>query len=414
MIRAGALTPVRHCRACPPRLEFVDAGNKSGHDSPFEWRRPTRYDRILHEIAPASLHDLFTLPAQNRSRSLPRPVRGRLLMNVMVPIAASVRSERSEPVRRVSQGSAREIWEERRRAIERLGRSFTPEGSRSDWQSALFGYGAIAFECAARLLGFHGRGRRNALDPRLVEIAFSFPDLPPAFEGYRILHLSDTHFDCLPELAEIARALVSGLEVDLLALTGDIQGSKRAAFAESTAPLRRLIEAVRVTDRKLAVLGNHDPAAMAGVLRAFGLRGSAQPLGRRGARRPASRRDRPRRCASLLYAGCRSCPRRRTRRLPPRPRALGRDGRPRGRRGHFALSLRAYAWRTNLPPRWPADLHPAAALPFRRPRRVAPRSDGRLYQRRSRRRRRVVALQLSRRDRGDKLAPAQAGGMAVW
>ncbi len=192
-------------------------------------------------------------------------------MNVMVPIAASVRSERSEPVRRVSQGSAREIWEERRRAIERLGRSFTPEGSRSDWQSALFGYGAIAFECAARLLGFHGRGRRNALDPRLVEIAFSFPDLPPAFEGYRILHLSDTHFDCLPELAEIARALVSGLEVDLLALTGDIQGSKRAAFAESTAPLRRLIEAVRVTDRKLAVLGNHDPAAMAGVLERSGL-----------------------------------------------------------------------------------------------------------------------------------------------
>ena len=78
------------------------------------------------------------------------------------------------------------------------------------------------------------------------------PDnLPPSFDGYRILHLSDTHLDCLPELATVAAALLAGIEVDLLALTGDIHGDHRAPVSASIGPLAEAIKGVRVKDRRL-------------------------------------------------------------------------------------------------------------------------------------------------------------------
>lgn len=114
-----------------------------------------------------------------------------------------------------------------------------------------------------RLIGLFGRGRRNALAPRLVDFDLPFRSLPPAFDGYRILHISDTHLDGLPELATVAGDMLAGIEVDLVLLTGDVLSEFGAPLSSATRPLARLLEAVSVRDRRLAVLGNHDPAPMA-------------------------------------------------------------------------------------------------------------------------------------------------------
>jgi len=98
------------------------------------------------------------------------------------------------------------------------------------------------------------------------------PDLPKSFDGYRILHLSDTHLDCLPELATVASRLLAGIEVDLLALTGDIHGHHRAPLLASIGPLAELVNGVRVKDRRMAVLGNHDPIDMADALEELGFK----------------------------------------------------------------------------------------------------------------------------------------------
>jgi hypothetical protein len=145
-----------------------------------------------------------------------------------------------------------------------------PDGPRSLWRNRIFSAGLAALYAGARFLRLHGRGRRNALDVQLVARSISFTDLPHSFDGYRILHLSDTHLDCLPELAEVAVRLLAGIEVDLLALTGDIHGSHLAPLAASTKPLADLIRAVRVKDRRLAILGNHDPADMVEALEDLG------------------------------------------------------------------------------------------------------------------------------------------------
>src|SRR4029079_19111915 len=88
----------------------------------------------------------------------------------------------------ISPGSAREVWAERRRALERSGRSSSPDGHHGSWQGRalhLAGHdgschaaasqrSATVFAWPARLTGTHARGRRNALSPVLVEREFTF------------------------------------------------------------------------------------------------------------------------------------------------------------------------------------------------------------------------------------------------
>ena len=166
--------------------------------------------------------------------------------------------------------SPRQVWAERRRLMEAQRVQFGPDGPRPLSRNRIFSAGLSAFYAGVRFLGLDGRGRRNALDIELVTQSLLFPDLPQSFDGYRILHLSDTHLDCLPELVTVAAGLLAGIEVDLLALTGDIHGHHRAPLSASVAPLAELTKGVCVKDRLLAVLGNHDPADMAEALEALG------------------------------------------------------------------------------------------------------------------------------------------------
>lgn len=161
-------------------------------------------------------------------------------------------------------------WETERRRIEDSEYWVSPAGRRRRWRSTAFRVGLMLFNGTMRMCGLYARGRRNALAPRLVELTLHFPTLPQAFDGYRILHLTDTHLDALPELADVAREMLSGVEVDALALTGDVLGDQRASLAAATVPLACVLEPVSVREHRLAVLGNHDPATMADALEQLG------------------------------------------------------------------------------------------------------------------------------------------------
>jgi hypothetical protein len=128
-------------------------------------------------------------------------------------------------------------------------------------------------ELFGRALAFtpwHARGVRNALDLELTRFELRVAGLPAAFDGYRILHVSDSHLDILPALADVAARLLDGLEVDLLALTGDVHGRPHHPLSQSVEPLKRVLAGVTVRDRRLAVLGNHDPVEMVDALEALG------------------------------------------------------------------------------------------------------------------------------------------------
>ena len=56
----------------------------------------------------------------------------------------------------------------------------------------------------------------------------------------------------------------------MLAVTGDVHGHPRAPIEHSTALLMEALAGVRVRGPRLAVLGNHDPASMVGMLERAG------------------------------------------------------------------------------------------------------------------------------------------------
>ncbi|MCC6955022.1 MAG: metallophosphoesterase, partial [Deltaproteobacteria bacterium] len=82
--------------------------------------------------------------------------------------------------------------------------------------------------------------RRERRQPFLVsELQLNIPDLPEAFEGYRIVQLSDLHFGRTGRrLVEQAGAITNDLRPDLIALTGDYLEYTRQTVRKSILPLR--------------------------------------------------------------------------------------------------------------------------------------------------------------------------------
>jgi len=112
------------------------------------------------------------------------------------------------------------------------------------------------------------------LDFTALELAF--PNLPEAFDGYRILHLTDFHFDRLPGIEHVVSDLTRGLHVDLAVFTGDYQDRRSGPgdHLEDAVlrPLRTLCAAIEARDGVLATLGNHDSVRMVPSLESMGLR----------------------------------------------------------------------------------------------------------------------------------------------
>jgi predicted MPP superfamily phosphohydrolase len=157
-------------------------------------------------------------------------------------------------------------WAASRQAILASRYWSSPVGKRPRWRHRLFSVVLAIFGQALRFTPLFARGRRNALDLELSRLEISLPGLPSAFDGYRILHVSDTHLDVLPAVADAAQRLLGDLEVDLLALTGDVHGWPDSPIELSVGLLARALSGVRVRDRRLAVLGNHDPVEMVAAL----------------------------------------------------------------------------------------------------------------------------------------------------
>jgi predicted MPP superfamily phosphohydrolase len=92
---------------------------------------------------------------------------------------------------------------------------------------------------------------------RVRRISLSYTDLPPAFENYRIVHISDLHLGSLyGHQAQFKRAvhLIKSESPDLILFTGDLVNN----LAEETRGWEVLLAGLQATEGKYAILGNHD------------------------------------------------------------------------------------------------------------------------------------------------------------
>lgn len=164
----------------------------------------------------------------------------------------------------------RREWAQRRDAMARAGRPSTPDGMRGR-HVPLTDIAAPILRATLALSGLSRRGLENALALRVKTVRFTFAELPAAFDGYRILQLSDLHLDIHPDLADRLRRTVAELETDLVLYTGDystryLDQSRRGLKA--LAPIARDLSG---RDGSYAILGNHDDSRTADALEDMGL-----------------------------------------------------------------------------------------------------------------------------------------------
>lgn len=130
----------------------------------------------------------------------------------------------------------------------------------------------VVLEYLLRSVGLIHRGRRNAIDYRLVKRHVLLRNLPRPFDGFRILHLSDVHVDGIPDGGEKLRGVIRELQFDLCVITGDFRFETFGASEEALSGMERLVEAVRCPCGVLGILGNHDFIEMVPELEALGIR----------------------------------------------------------------------------------------------------------------------------------------------
>ena len=123
---------------------------------------------------------------------------------------------------------------------------------------------------ALTLAGLHGRGRRNLLRLQLRRNEVTLPSLPPAFDGYTLLQLSDLHLDVSEALQERLAARVGQLEYDACVLTGDFRFRTFGPHEPALEALARLRPHLR--GPLYAVLGNHDSLRMVPRMERLGIR----------------------------------------------------------------------------------------------------------------------------------------------
>ena len=133
----------------------------------------------------------------------------------------------------------------------------------------------IAGGLACGAAGVGAKGVQNGFRlPDVVEVELEFPDLPPAFDGYRIAHLSDLHVSAAARADRTAGVvrIVNALKPDLVAITGDFVDGTAERRGADVAPLAGL----RAADGVVGCTGNHEYSSGWGVwrsvLREFGVR----------------------------------------------------------------------------------------------------------------------------------------------
>jgi uncharacterized protein len=131
---------------------------------------------------------------------------------------------------------------------------------------------SAAVENLLKCTGFLGRARRNCFDYRLERNDVYLPDLPLAFEGYTILHLSDLHSDGLVDEGEGIMRIVESLPCDLAVFTGDFSFEEAGVHYEPCLEaLVPIVRSISVKDGIFGILGNHDLLEMVPALERMGV-----------------------------------------------------------------------------------------------------------------------------------------------
>jgi len=166
----------------------------------------------------------------------------------------------------------------------RLGRLHARQrlGIERDHEAQIFGQGLNFFHienwysihslmrAALKLAGLYWRGQRNAQRIQVRHNHVHFAALPPAFDGFILLQISDLHADVSEGAMRQLAQLLPELNYDVCVLTGDYRGATYGPYEAVLSVMQQLRAGLR--GAVYAVLGNHDTICMVPGLEEMGIR----------------------------------------------------------------------------------------------------------------------------------------------
>ena len=174
--------------------------------------------------------------------------------------------------------------EELRKLEDRLGPLHARQrlGIEVDHEAQVFGQGLNFFHpenwyaspslirAVLKLTGLYGRAYRNAAEVQVRHNDLASRRLPPRFDGFTLLHISDPHADMNEGAMRRAAELLPGLHYDLCVLTGDFRGPSYGPYDAALSAMAEL--RAHIKGPVYGVLGNHDTIRMVPRLEAMGIR----------------------------------------------------------------------------------------------------------------------------------------------
>ena len=152
-------------------------------------------------------------------------------------------------------------------------RRITLEKRRALQPKSPFDFGVFGLlRGALKLAGLYDRGKANVGRPIVKPVHLRFDGLPPAFDGYRILHLSDFHFDERGWPADAIAQLLKSVRADLCVMTGDYRFSGEGPHDYVVRAMERICACIQTRHGTVGVLGNHDPGALVDAFERLGIR----------------------------------------------------------------------------------------------------------------------------------------------
>ena len=121
-----------------------------------------------------------------------------------------------------------------------------------------------------KLTGLYRRARKNAERIQIRHHEILLPQLPPAFDGFTLLQISDLHVDLNEGAMQRLIELLPGLAYDLCVLTGDYRGKTFGPIDATIAGMARVCS--HLVAPIYGVLGNHDSIRMVPALEEMGIR----------------------------------------------------------------------------------------------------------------------------------------------
>jgi predicted MPP superfamily phosphohydrolase len=116
----------------------------------------------------------------------------------------------------------------------------------------------IVLQFSLKVLHLYRRGQQNALDYKVEKVRVCVKNLPPEFNGFRILQLSDLHADGIADNGHKLISALKQIKADLCVLTGDFRFSTQDVYAPALQRTEEIARAIEAPHGIWGILGNHD------------------------------------------------------------------------------------------------------------------------------------------------------------